>query len=79
MPRYYFDMANGRAYHDDSGLDFADDGAARDAAVRALMEYVIDCEPVGEGRRIVTILVSDARRSAIYSATLSLDGRALGP
>lgn len=77
MPRYYFDMANGSTFHDETGLDFADDTAARNAAVRALMEYAIDYEPVGEGRRIFTVLVSDASRIAIYSATLSVDGHAL--
>lgn len=79
MPRYYFDMADGTAYHDEIGLDFTDDGAARDAAVRALIEYALDSPPVGVGSQTYTILVSDARRTAIYSATMSMDGRSLEP
>ena len=79
MPHYYFDMADGSAFHDESGLDFADDTAARDAAVRALIEYAMDADPVGEGTRTFTVLVSDEHRSAIFSATLSVDGRILGP
>ncbi len=79
MPRYYFDMADGTDYHDETGLDFASDDAARDAAMRALIEYASDSHPVGMGSQTYTILVSDARRAAIYSATLSLQGRSLGP
>lgn len=79
MPRYYFDMADGAASRDEHGLEFDDEGAARDAAMRSLIEYALDAHLLGEISQTVTICVSDARRTAFYTATLSLDGRSLAP
>jgi hypothetical protein len=80
MPRYYFDMADGTAYHDEIGLDFTDDGAARDAAVRALIEYALDSPPVGVGSQTLTLFDGDGtpRRHWVVSTAKNGVGEQFG-
>ena len=50
LARYYFHLYNGEALCDDTGEDFVDDTAAREAAVRGIAELI--AEQIAGGSRV---------------------------
>jgi hypothetical protein len=72
MPRYYFDIHDGRILtRDQDGLELKDIEAAKDEAVRALPGIAKDELP-GGNRRDFVITVRNEAGQAVLRVTLSL-------
>lgn len=72
MPFYYFDIDDGHELtRDDTGVEFADLQAARDAAISILPEVAREILPDGDMREIVSTLRDESGRN-VFRATLSL-------
>lgn len=72
MPRYYFDVDDGRsATRDDIGLDLDGDEIARHEALRALPGLAGEALPQEHGSR-VAIEVRDGTGRRVLRATLTL-------
>ena len=74
MPRYFIDTDDDvLAVRDQTGQDFPDRWAARDAAHRVLPDMVRQTVPDGE-RRTFSARVRDETGTVLYVATLSFVG-----
>jgi hypothetical protein len=79
MPRFFIDTDDGdRADRDEEGYDLPDAAAARVEAIGTLPDLARAQIPDGD-RRTFTVRVRDAGGALIYEATLTLEGRWLGP
>jgi hypothetical protein len=72
MPRFFFDIHDGKAFMPDrEGLDLEDLEAAKAEAKKTLPEIVKDEMPDGD-RRDFTVDVKDAAGQLVWRVTLSL-------
>lgn len=72
MVRYFFDIdAGATQYHDQIGLELADEQAARDEASRALAELAKEYLPGGEPQKNITMWVRNEDGSALLQLALS--------
>jgi hypothetical protein len=74
MPRYFFDIHDGRNERDDVGTECAHLQAAIRHAKRLLPEIASDEVPQGGDRHSYTVLVTDETGQSVYSASLSFVG-----
>ena len=75
MPRYFFDIQDGRKpYHDETGVEFSDLEAVRHQAMRVLPEIAKDEVPTDGDRQTFTVMVTDEDGKPIYSAALNFTG-----
>lgn len=74
MPRYFFDIHDGRIQRDDEGTVCADLQAAAVAAKRLLPEIAMSEVPKDGERQNYTVLVTDEEGHPVYSAALSFVG-----
>ncbi|PXW51407.1 hypothetical protein [Methylobacterium sp. B4] len=74
MPRFFFDVHDGRNERDDEGLVFADVQAAALEAKRLLPEIARDEVPKDGERQAITVLVTDEEGCPVYSAALCFVG-----
>ncbi|GJD94511.1 DUF6894 family protein [Methylobacterium iners] len=74
MPRYFFDVHDGRIQRDDEGTVCTDLQAAATAAKRLLPEITLNELPRGGERQSYTVLVTDEEGQPVYSAALSFVG-----
>lgn len=74
MPRYFFDIDDGRRQtRDDDGCEYAGLQEARDAATRALPDIVRDVVPDGSRQDFVaTATIRDVDGQVLFRTTLSL-------
>ncbi len=80
MAHYYFDMADAGTFYDEDGLVYKDDAEAKHQAMCALkLSFAADVVPSADSCQAFTILVSNAKREAIYSATLTVSGSTVSP
>lgn len=70
MPRFHFNLSDGRRVHDDEGIELANIGAARITAVTYLAETIKDNpdEPWNDGE--MTVEVTDHAGLIVCTATL---------
>ena len=74
MPRYFVDTDDGTtSVVDREGFEFADPGAARNAAIRALRDMAADSLPDGTSRTFRVAVRANAR-TLLSSATLIFEG-----
>ena len=74
MPRYFFDINDGRADRDEEGHDCADLQAAVLQAKQTLPEIAVAEVPKDGERQAITVLVTDENGQAIYLAALTYTG-----
>ncbi|UYW24785.1 hypothetical protein OKC48_16040 [Methylorubrum extorquens] len=75
MPRYFFDVHNGRLYSDTEGMECADFEQVRQEAMRALPEIARDAiRSSGNDLQAFTVCVRDEANASIYTATLTFSG-----
>lgn len=74
MPRYFFDVHNGRLDRDDDGVDCADFEAARIEAMRSLPEIAAFAIPQDGDQQAFTVMVRDENDRVVYTATLTFAG-----
>lgn len=74
MPRYYFDVLDGRLFTDEEGTEFPDLAAARTEALRSLPEMATDLVAIEDGHEVSITMRDDAGRP-ILAATLTIDAR----
>lgn len=74
MPRYYFDIHDGRVARDEVGVECADLQAAVLTAKEALPSIAADEVPKDGERQAITVLVSDEEGHAVYLAALTYTG-----
>ena len=74
VPRYFFDINDGRHERDEEGLDCADLQAAVREAKKLLPEIAANEVPQDGERQAITVLVTDADGKAIYMAALTYTG-----
>jgi hypothetical protein len=78
MPRFFFDTRDdGQLVHDDLGRELTGLDAARDLAVRTLIEIAADERPSSD-QRSFTIDVRDEAGDAVLTSELTLETRRLG-
>ena len=71
MTIFFIDVHDGKYFtHDDFGTDFPSPEAARDQAMRTLLDFARGTQPTDEDRAFVAT-VRDANGDAIYQAKLS--------
>ena len=71
MPRFFFDFANGAVMPDDTGTEFPNAHAARDAAINVLPDIARDEISAGNSRAVV-VLMRDENGRALFTASLAL-------
>ena len=72
MPRYYFDIDDGKSFtRDEAGHEFPTPEAMRDAAVGVLPNIARNQMPNGD-RRVFSVKVRDGDSRYLLSASLSL-------
>jgi uncharacterized protein DUF6894 len=75
MPRYFFDIHNGRLYRDPEGSEWTTLDEARQEAMRALPEIARHAVPMrDEDHQAFTVLVRDEQNNTIYTAALTFAG-----
>lgn len=74
MPRYYFDINDGRNERDEEGVHCADLQAAVLEAKRLLPAVAADEVPKDGERQAITVLVTDEDGQAVYLAALAYTG-----
>jgi hypothetical protein len=74
MPRYFFDINDGRNERDETGFECADLQAAVLHAKRALPQIAADEVPKDGERQAITVLVTDTDGHAVYLAALTYTG-----
>lgn len=74
MPLFFFDMSNGGVTIDDTGTDFPHAHAARDGAIRALLD-VAKTEMGKRDSREVEVLLRDETGKSLFTATLKLTSK----
>ncbi|XYD10526.1 hypothetical protein R1A27_08660 [Methylobacterium sp. NMS12] len=74
MPRYFFDINDGRNERDDVGFDCVDLQDAVRHAKRALPEIAADEVPRDGERQALTILITDEDGQAVYLGALAFTG-----
>ncbi len=73
MPRFYFDVREGRRFSsDDEGLDFPSLEAAEQEAIEAAADIGRDRLPRGDTRE-VTVEVCNDRRQRVLTVRVSLE------
>jgi hypothetical protein len=76
MPRYFFHVdQDGQVQLDDTGTEFATVEEVRGAAMRFLPDLARDELPGDGDRMCLAVTVTDETDRAVYSATLTFDGR----
>lgn len=71
MPRYFFDITDGTSTFDDTGNEFADLSAARDAAIQTLSEMARD--EIGRDKHLqVAVLMRGECGQELFRASLAL-------
>ncbi|MGU3664534.1 DUF6894 family protein [Methylobacterium sp. A49B] len=73
MARYFFDVSNGETVTDDDGIEFTDAHRASKEALQSLPDMAKDLHPSSEPET-VTITVRDESGTALYRATLTIEG-----
>ena len=79
MPRYFFDIHDGRFERDDEGTECSDYEAARQQAMTTLPEIARWLIPTDGNNQAFTVLVRDEGGSIVYTATLTFAGLRLSP
>ncbi len=74
MARYYFDVLDGRLFHDEVGVEFPDRAAARTEALRSLPEMARNIRNIEDGHEVSVTMRDEAGRE-IFAATLTIDAR----
>jgi hypothetical protein len=74
MPRYFFDINDGRNARDDVGVECDDTQAAVKHAKQALPEIAVDEVPKDGERQTLTILISEEGGKAVYVGSLTFTG-----
>ena len=74
MPRFYFDIADGALTVDETGLEFPNAHAARDAAIRTLPDVARDEIGSGQSREVVLLMRHEDGR-ALFMASLTLTAK----
>ena len=74
MPRYYFEINDGRAYADDVGTECTDRAAARWEAMRSLPEIALSRIAGGGDEQAYSVHVRDEVGATVYRGTLSYSG-----
>jgi len=74
MPRYFFDINDGRNERDEDGFECADLQAAVLHAKQSLPEIAADEVPKDGERQALTVLVTDEEGRAVYLAALTYTG-----
>lgn len=74
MPRYFFDIHDGRVERDDLGHECADLKAAAEHAKRILPDTAADEVPKDGERQAFTVLVSDEEGHPVYLGSLTYTG-----
>ena len=74
MPRYFFDVHDSFSTFDDTGTELSGLAEVRGQALRALPAIAAEEIPMGEDRRLFTVLVRDEHGKPLYSANLSFVG-----
>ena len=74
MPRFFFDFADGTVMPDDTGTEFPNAHAARDAAVKVLPDIARDEIGAGQGRQVL-VLMRDEKGRALFTASLHLTAK----
>lgn len=74
MPRYFFDINDGRAARDEVGVECANLQAAVLTAKETLPAIAVDKVPRDGERQALTVLVSDEDGHAVYLAALTYTG-----
>jgi hypothetical protein len=77
MPRFFFDVQNGHASHDDVGIECRDLAAAIKEANRSLPAIAGEAIPNGPDQQDFFIVVRDEHGKDVYSAALSFTARKL--
>jgi hypothetical protein len=77
LPRYFFDIHDGRSSRDDEGTECADLEAARGKILATLPDLSGLITEDGGDDQAVTILVRAEDSSGVYKATLTFTGRRL--
>ena len=79
MPRYFFDIYDGRSFiRDSEGTDCANVDAIKDEAMNALPVIARDVIPTDGDKRAFTVPVRDETNLTVYSATLTFAGLWMG-
>ena len=74
MPRFFFDISNGGLTIDDTGVEFPNAHAARDAAVETLPHIALD--HIGEGLcREVLVLMRGEDGQPLFTASLTVTAK----
>ncbi|WP_082531708.1 hypothetical protein [Methylobacterium sp. Leaf469] len=74
MPRYFFDLHDGRTQRDNEGTELADNQAAARYAKKLLPEIAAE-EVLADGEHhTLTVLVTDEDGRPVYSAAISYAG-----
>lgn len=79
MPRYFFDTHDGEHIQDDEGHECASLDAARVLAMQTLPEIMRWATTETGDRQAITMLIRDEAGQLVYTSTLTLDGRPIGP
>lgn len=74
MPRYFFDIHDGRLQRDDEGTECADFEAARREAMISLPDVARWEIPADGDRQTYTVIVRDEAGTPVYTATLTFTG-----
>ncbi|MGU3416996.1 DUF6894 family protein [Methylobacterium sp. D54C] len=74
MPRYFFDINDGRNERDEMGFDCADLQSAVRHAKQALPEIAADEVPRDGERQALTVLIRDEDGRALYLGALAFTG-----
>lgn len=77
MPRYFFDINDGRNARDEEGVDCTDIHEAIRHAKSALPEIAAEEVPKDGERQAITVLVTDENGQAVYLAALTFTGTLL--
>lgn len=77
MPRFYFDIHDGKSNRDDQGTECDDLEAARGKILASLPDLSSLITEDGGDDQAVTILVRNEDGSGVYKATLTFTGRRL--
>lgn len=73
MPKFFFDTADGRAFHDPDGTNLADFAAAQLEAVQILCQLLPGHEMKALGEDGFVVTVSDAQRQPLMKLSVAID------
>ncbi|KQS59497.1 hypothetical protein ASG32_31340 [Methylobacterium sp. Leaf361] len=74
MPRFFFDIHDGRLQRDDEGTECADFAAARREAMIALPDIARWEIPTDGDKQTYTVIVRDEAGVPVYTAALTYTG-----